>query len=67
MSALQPHQQRVVEEKTALDEKIGRLHAFMTGPVFPTLHQYEQKLLDEQRHHMIIYSAVLAQRISFFS
>jgi len=46
---MQPHQQRVVDEKTALDEKATALGNFIgTSPIFQTLEPAEQERLKEQ-------------------
>ena len=34
---LQPHQQRVVDEKRDLDEKLEKLNAFFGSPIFAGL------------------------------
>lgn len=67
MSELQPHQQRVIEEKHALDEKLTKLHAFCGGPVFAQLAPEDRALLFEQRSLMTLYSAVLERRIARFT
>lgn len=64
--ALQPHQERVVEEKTALEDKIGKLETFIEGPIHSTLLEDEQKRLAVQLHHMKEYATVLGHRISAF-
>lgn len=43
---MQPHQQRVVDEKAALDEKATALSNFIgTSPIFETLDPAEQERL----------------------
>lgn len=64
---LQPHQQRVVDEKRELDEKREKLGAFKNGNLFATLPWQEQERLNTQAHIMTMYSAVLGERISAFS
>jgi hypothetical protein len=59
-------QQRVVEEKAQLDDKITRLGAFFASAVFPTLASDDQHLLREQHIHMQKYSEVLSRRIARF-
>lgn len=60
-------QQRVVEEKASLDEKIALLVNFITsGVVFPALPFEERSRLKRQRFHMEQYSAVLGERIGAF-
>lgn len=64
---LQPHQQRVVDEKRELDEKREKLDAFKSGPIFQTLPWDEQERLNTQAHIMTLYSAVLGRRIAAFT
>jgi hypothetical protein len=63
---MQPHQQRVVEEKTELDGKIERLTAFLGGDLFKTLDGAEQERLTRQVGFMRSYSGVLGERIAAF-
>lgn len=64
---MQPHQQRVVEEKAALDEKAKALSNFIgTSPVFETLDPAEQERLKEQNDVMWKYSEILGARIAAF-
>ncbi len=64
---MQPHQQRVVDEKAELDEKMDKLTAFIDTPVFSGLDAAEQERLVRQLHHMGHYTAVLAERIRAFT
>jgi len=64
--ALQPHQERVVEEKKDLDTKIDKLKDFVEGPIHSTLVEDEQKRLATQLHHMKEYATALGQRIAAF-
>lgn len=67
MIALQPHQQRVVDERSELDTKIAALFAFIdSSPVFKTLDAAEQERLTRQREFMCAYSNVLKERIEAF-
>lgn len=63
-----PHQQRVVDEKAELDERLSKLTAFIadTAGVFGTLPEDEQDRLIRQRTHMLDYTYVLGQRIAAF-
>lgn len=61
---LQPHQQRVVSEKTQLDERLGNLYAFFQHPAYAALPEYEKSLLRNQARFMDGYSAVLGERIN---
>lgn len=64
---LQPHQQRVVDEKTELDAKLTKLSAFMDGQIFKALPEEERNRLIRQKEYMCDYSDVLAERIAAFS
>lgn len=67
-SNLPPHQQRVVDEKTALDEKAHKLSDFIgNNPIFETLDAEEQERLKVQNDLMWSYSEILGARISAFS
>ena len=63
---MKQHEQRVVDEKKELDEKIAALDAFLEGPVFPTLPNQDQDLLIDQVSTMDDYSDILARRIQRF-
>lgn len=64
---LLPHQQRVVDEKTDLDEKLVKLNGFFETEMFGGLDEAEKELLIRQAGHMEAYSAVLGERIAAFS
>ncbi len=61
-----PHQQRVIDEKTKLDDNLNRLIVFFDTGIFNGLPEDEQSRLREQSVHMTNYSAVLGARISAF-
>lgn len=62
---MQPHQQRVIDEKQELDNKIEKLNAFTnSSEIYKGLPVEDQKLLQQQKVHMANYSLVLAQRIA---
>lgn len=63
---MQPHQQRVVDEKAELDDKISKLTTFTGGDIFKSIHQEDQDLLIDQLSLMAKYSQVLEKRISRF-
>lgn len=64
---MQPHQQRVVDEKAELDEKAKRLSDFISNSdIFPTLDEAEQERLKEQSDVMRQYSEILGARIAAF-
>lgn len=64
---LQPHQQRVVEEREALQEKVEKLKTFIESETFKTLSKNDQKLLKYQLIHMNSYLYVLEVRIIMFT
>lgn len=63
---MQPHQQRVVDEKAELDAKREKLGAFKNTDLFAGLPWQEQERLNTQAHIMTMYSAVLGERIAAF-
>lgn len=64
---LQPHQQRVVDEKAELDKKAYALSDFIGyNPIFETLDPAEQERLKEQNDVMWQYSEILGARIAAF-
>lgn len=63
---MQPHQQRVVDEKSELDEKISKLTSFMGSDASNVLSLTEEDDLEEQLEYMEKYSKVLERRISKF-
>lgn len=65
---LQPHQQRVVNEKAELDEKLTKLSAFISSPNFTVFvkDEAERGRLVCQEEVMKDYSAILAERIQAF-
>ena len=64
---MEPYQQRVVDEKTALDEKIEKLESFIETKVFYNLVGDEKYMLTRQLDIMKVYSEILEDRISAFS
>ena len=64
---MQPHQQRVVDEKKELDEKLDKLKAFIeTNSIFTSLPTDERGRLEKQFDVMAEYSSILSQRIAAF-
>ena len=64
---LQPHQQRVVDEKTELDTKANALSQFIgLSPIFEKLDPAEQERLKLQNDVMWQYSEILGSRIAAF-
>lgn len=64
--SLQPHQQRVVEEKAELDEKLVKLGAALNGGLKEKVSPDEFSLLCEQERVMREYSEILRRRIANF-
>ena len=63
---LQPHQQRVVIEKSEIDNRISKLVDFFETDIFSTLDDQEQGRLKRQAVIMKDYSDVLQERIDSF-
>ena len=63
---LTPHQQRVLIEKSELDERLTKLLAFFQALQFPGLSEAERSRLRNQARFMDGYSAVLEERIAAF-
>ena len=63
---MQPHQQRVIDERAELEERIGRLVKFNGGPTFTKLPAAEQERMVRQLSCMTELSAILAERIAAF-
>lgn len=63
-----PHQQRVVDEKNELFDKIDKLDVFIkTNPIFGQMEEQDKELLEEQLQHMSAYWDVLKQRVEGFA
>lgn len=65
--SIPPHQQRVLEERTELAARRGKLLDFFTGNVFGTLPEVDQKLLQDQFNAMTAYLEILEKRIARFN
>lgn len=63
---LLPYQQRVLDEETALNEKLVSLVMFRQTTEFSSLPVTEQQLLTQQCVLMAEYSAILKARINAF-
>ncbi len=63
---MQPHQQRVLDEKRELDEKISKLIQFFPAGTFLVLPRAEQERLRRQETVMLAYSDILGERIAAF-
>ncbi len=66
MSALQPHQQRVVDECNELTIKTAKLGMFFGSPSFKTIDAAEQARLNKQWLIMQQLIDVLQERIEAF-
>lgn len=64
---MQSYQQRVVNEKKDLNEKLDSLKAFIeTNPIFKSLPADERARLGKQFDVMAEYSSILSERIAAF-
>lgn len=64
---MKPYQQRVIDEKNALDEKAQKLSEFIgSNPLFGKLDPKEQERMKVQNDLMWQYSEVLGDRIAAF-
>lgn len=66
-STMQPHQQRVVDEKCELDARLAKLIPFFDTPIFAALDEGEKSRLERQEEAMKAYSAILTERIAAFT
>lgn len=66
-STMQPHQQRVVDERAELDDKYAKLVTFIGLPKFGSLDPAERDRLRAQAAAMQAYSEILEQRIDAFA
>lgn len=66
-STMRPHQQRVVDERAELDDKLSKLAGFFGTDLFATLPSAEQQRLRTQAVAMRTYSSILAERIAAFA
>lgn len=60
------YQQRVREERAALNEKLNKLNTFMLTDDYENLPEAEQDRLTRQAAAMDDYATVLAERIADF-
>lgn len=65
--ALPPHQQRVIDERTELDDKLSKLVGFFGASLFANLPAAEQGRMRTQAIAMRTYSEILAERIAAFA
>jgi hypothetical protein len=59
-------QQRVIDEKAELDERIGKLCAFLRSDAYRALPDTDRFLLDRQIGHMRDYAHILFMRVARF-
>lgn len=64
---MEPYQQRVIDEKRELDQKIEKLDTFIKGEVYIQLSLMERRRLDQQLFLMGQLSSVLGERIKAFT
>lgn len=57
--------ERLVEEKTQLDEKIEKLEAFISSENFQNIEGVQMSLLNAQLFAMKTYSQIMLERISW--
>lgn len=65
-NTMQPHEQRVVEERNELGDKIRKLSDFLGTKTFDQLPDEDRDLLLWQKDHMSAYWATLNKRIDRF-
>ena len=63
---MQPHQQRVIDERQQLRERLDKLENFLAGDLFKSLNHEEGVLLWAQRGAMAQYLAVLDRRVALW-
>lgn len=63
---MQPHQERVVDERNELAEKLTKLNSFMTGEIHNGLPSDEKVRLARQACAMKDYLDILNERIQSF-
>lgn len=63
---LAPHQQRVVDERTDLVERLTKLNEFFETPIFATVQADEQHRMRTQAVAMRTLSEILGERIAAF-
>jgi hypothetical protein len=63
---MQEFQERVIIEKSELDQKISKLSEFMVTDLFKGLDEEEKGRMVAQLTHMTRYSQVLKERIAAF-
>ena len=71
---MQPHEDRVIEERDELGEKLKKLRSFIgvdgfepSSPIYQKLPPDEQSRLKCQEFHMTMYWHILEERIMAFT
>jgi len=59
--------ERLVVEKTELDDKLGKLKSFIGSDKFSTVDDVQKSLLQAQSHVMGAYSQILEERIKWLN
>ena len=59
-----PHVERMMAEAEELSDRITKLGLFLSGPIFASLHDTDQGLLQAQLASMTSYLSVLSIRIT---
>ena len=60
------HQQRVLEERNDLEEKLTKLVAFLNSEIYNKLPGEEKVRLSAQSRAMAVYLCILNERIAAF-
>lgn len=63
---MEAHQERVIEEKRELDERLEKLNNFFNTQTFKDLHPLEKERMRKQIDYMNGYSRILGERITAF-
>jgi hypothetical protein len=66
-NAMEPYQERVIQEKKELDEKIAKLEALLNSHLWWELPILELDRMRRQQRHMRDYATVLGERIATFT
>jgi hypothetical protein len=64
---MEPHQQRVVDEKRELDERRLKLNQFLKSDKTDNVPLAEILRMERQETYMALYSVVLGERINAFT
>ncbi|WP_060538576.1 crAss001_48 related protein [Pseudomonas sp. NBRC 111125] len=64
--SLPPHQQRVVAECEQLADRIQKLEAFLSTPIYAGLPERERQLLKMQADAMVVYLGIINTRVEDF-